>query len=126
MHLILLFHPRVVSTPSLTEYALDEKNLSGSLNVHRDIKISIGSRDVFSPELFKPGTLYAYVDVISSDPDINRHDPRATMRVKESELYPVLLSLGSQVFELYSKGVLQVIEPVPVDLVIFKARQSRR
>lgn len=122
MHLILLLHPRKFVKPELTEFALRKDNPRGRLFTHRATKISIANRDDIDPALFMQGTLYAYVDVVDDNGEVFEPDPRATMRIKDNDLYPVISSLGGQVGSLYARDAIQVIPPVPVDLVVLKAR----
>jgi hypothetical protein len=123
MHLILLFHPRESVRPELTEFALSLDNPRARLNTHRDLKISVGSSDDFDPALFVQGTLYAYVEVLNTDGIAENPVPNATLRFKGSDLYPIIMSLGRQLGVLYGRNAIRVIPPVPVDLVVLKARQ---
>jgi hypothetical protein len=90
---------------------------------HRDFKVSVGSIEDFNPALFIQGTLYAYVEVVDDNGNTEDPVPNATLRIKERDLYPVISSLGNKLGMLYDRSAIQVIPPIPVDLVLLKARQ---
>jgi hypothetical protein len=111
MHLILFLPTEVYKSTDLDRLKLPEDNPHGRLQVNRTLYLSITTDELTSPEHFQPGTLYAYVQVQGYPAD-----PRATLRLKEENLFPTLYSLGSKIPYLFSKGVLKYIEPLPLEL----------
>lgn len=111
MHLILFLPPNIYKHNDLDELKLPADNPHGRLHVARSDYLSITTDELTSPEHFQPGTLYAYVQVHGQPTET-----RATLRVKDENLYPTLSSLVSKIPYLYQRGVLSVCGSPPVEL----------